>query len=171
MSRPWSSVLLVVLAMTTVACDDPLAPAAEPDPIVERAAFGIFFGGQVQQRREIPFQLDSTKQTQGLRVEFRQPLAQPAKVRWEIDMPGRGKRVRDHKGRRGEGRVTRVGEATVPSGSKRFEQPVRLKPGDSTGIWNVRIHVDGRLVLDQRFNVYDEAWRAKQIREADAGAK
>jgi hypothetical protein len=40
-----------VLVLGTVACRE----RAAPEGIVQRAQFGIFFGGQVQEREQIPF--------------------------------------------------------------------------------------------------------------------
>ena len=125
------------------------------DALIERAAFGVFFGGQVQERNEIPFEIDRRKQTQGLRVDFRAPLARDVPVRWEWDRPApRGKRPT------ASTRVTELGNGTAPKGSQRFETQLELAPGDPLGEWNVRLFVDDRLVLDQRFLVFSEASRS-----------
>ena len=125
----------------------------EPE-LVERATFGIFFGGQVQERNEVPFEIDRRKQTQRLRVDFRAPLTRDVPVRWEWDRPApRGKRPTP------SSRVTELGNGVAPKGSQRFETQLELAPGDPLGEWNVRLFVDERLVLDQRFQVYSEASR------------
>lgn len=130
-------------------------PKEKPnDTLVERAVFGIFFGGQVQERHEIPFEIDRRKQTQGLRVDFHQTLSRDVPVRWEWDRPApRGKRPTR------TSRVTELGHGVAPTGSKRFETQLELAPGDPLGEWNVRLFVDDRLVLDQRFLVYSESSR------------
>ncbi len=130
-------------------------PEEKPkDELVERAVFGIFFGGQVQERNEVPFEIDRGKQTQGIRVDFREQLTRDIPVRWEWDRPApRGKRAT------ASSRVTELGRGVAPKGSQRFEAPLELAPGDPLGEWNVRLFVDDRLVLDQRFLVYSEASR------------
>lgn len=146
------------------ACEDD-APDTGP---VKDAKFGVFFGGQVQARKEIPFELDATKQTHGFRIEFREPLPAPLEVKWELDMPGSSKRVRDEKGRRGEGRITKIDSATARAGSTRFERTLRFEPGDPLGDWHVRVHVGERVAIDRDFTVYSEAAR-RRARERDAG--
>jgi hypothetical protein len=108
--------------------------------LVSEAEFGIFFGGQVQERDEIPFELDRARQIQGIRLAFAKPLERDSIVRWELDMPGP---------ERDAARVVRLGEAGVRAGQTRFEQVVPFSPGDRLGIWNVRVIVDNELVLDR----------------------
>ncbi|MEZ4227798.1 MAG: hypothetical protein R3B89_01460 [Polyangiaceae bacterium] len=142
--------LLVFLGLLLTGC-----PEDEPkDELVERAVFGVFFGGQVQERNEVPFEIDRRKQTQGLRVDFQRALTRDVPIRWEWDRPApRGKRPTH------SSRVTELGSGVAPKGSQRFETQLELAPGDPLGEWNVRLFVDDRLVLDQRFLVYSEASR------------
>ena len=97
----WRAVLhllwVFAWALLVVGCRD----RSQPDQLVARAQFGIFFGGQLQERKEIPFELDRSKQKHGIRIEFTEPLRQATKISWELDMPGEGKRVRDETGRIG----------------------------------------------------------------------
>src|SRR5690606_38783979 len=55
---------------------------------LERAEFGVLFGGQVQERTEIPFELDTTKQALGFVITLNQPLTKPTVLHWEVSKPG-----------------------------------------------------------------------------------
>ena len=125
----------LILASLSLAC----APQPDKPSQIRSAKFGIFFGGQIQERREIPRVLEASKQRQGFRLEFSKALSEPLTVSWEIDMPGAGRRVRDLAGRRRRGRITRLGQATVPQGRKRFDQELVFVPEDSAGTWNLRV--------------------------------
>jgi len=72
-----------VLALGLLGCQ----AKPERDPLVERAAFGVFFGGQIQDRKELAFELDRAKQSCGIRLDFREPLTHSARVSWEIARP------------------------------------------------------------------------------------
>ncbi len=132
---------------------------------VASARFGVFFGGQIQERKEIPLVMDRAKQSLGFRIEFSEPLPQPLAIRWELDMPGAGRRVRDAHGRIGKGRVTKLGEAKARMGLARFDQELPFTPGDSIGTWNVRVLVGDDVVIDRPFLVYDRAARRRAERE------
>ncbi len=123
------------------------------------AQFGVFFGGQIQERTEIPFVVDRSKQTHGFRIEFSQPPTVDQPVRWELDMPASSKRVRNDRGRRGSGRLTRVGDGQARAGQKRYEQVMNFEPGDPLGVWNIRVSVGTTPVLDQSFLVFNPAKR------------
>jgi hypothetical protein len=129
--------------------------------LIERAEFGIFFGGQVQERDEIPFSLDRGKQRTGLSIDFFQPLAQPLEVSWELDMPGTTRRGSDPRGRRGMGRIVKTGVALAPAGEKRLEIELPFSAGDPLGTWNVKAVVGGQVVVDRPFLVYDAAARRR----------
>ena len=134
------------------------------DPLVERASFGVFFGGQIQDRKELPFELDSTKQRIGIRIDFRAPLAHSVPVAWEIARPVGGKAKKsdaaaDH--------VVEVGDAAARVGEARLDVPLSLRQGQGIGIWHVRVKVDGRQVIDRDVLVFDP--RDRREREADAG--
>lgn len=124
-----------------LACARPETPRGP----IERAELGVFFGGQVQERREIPFSLDRTKQTLGFRLTFREPQSRPAELRWEIDRPGP----------RGRGRAVEMGDAKARAGQTVFDQEIVMKPGDPLGTWNIRVFVDGEAVLDRSVAIYD----------------
>lgn len=141
--------LLSCLALgLLLACDRREAPRGP----VERAELGVFFGGQVQERKEIPFSVDRTKQTWGFRLTFREPLRKTAELAWEIDRPGP----------RGRGRAVELGDAKVRVGQSVFDQEIVMKPGDPLGTWNVRVLVDGEVVIDRSLGVYDAAARRRE---------
>jgi hypothetical protein len=153
-----------VLALCLLGC------RGEPqgDPLVERAAFGVFFGGQIQDRKELPFELDPSKQSLGIRVDFRQPLSKPVRLSWEIARPLRAK---DNKAYAGAGgtteRVTEVGEAAARVGERRLDVPLLLRQGQVLGSWHVRVRVEERTVIERDVLVFDP--RELRAREADAG--
>ncbi len=149
-----------VLALGLLGCQS----QAERDPLVERAAFGVFFGGQIQDRKELPFELDPSKQSCGIRVDFRAPLARSVRLAWEIARP---LNARASKGDAGTDQVTEVGEATARVGERRIDVPVLLRQGQVLGSWHVRVKVDDRTVIDRDVLVFDP--RELRSREADAG--
>lgn len=157
----WAFVFLVA------ACSRP--PSSEA---TDRAEFGIFFGGQIQERDEIPFQLDATKQTQGFRVHFGKPLTRDAAVSWELSMPrvalkSRGKQVSEKQANAGSPHVKVSGQETARAGQEGFEHVLPFKPGDPLGLWNIRIVVGNTVLLDRPFLVYDAEARARA--SADGG--
>jgi len=149
-----------VLALFLLGCSRP----PERDPLVDRAAFGVFFGGQIQDRNELPFELDRAKQSCGIRVDFRAPLARSVQVRWEIARPLSAKAA---KADAGADQVTEVGEAAARVGERRLDVPVLLRQGQVLGSWHVRVKVDERPVIDRDVLVFDP--RELRSREADAG--
>jgi hypothetical protein len=124
------------------------------------AKFGVFFGGQIQERDEIPFELDPAKQTQGFRVELGAPAEQALPVQWEIARPDPGGNSRF---------VTVLGDGKLPAGQRRFEHTLRFKPGDALGLWNVRVVLEDRVLIDRPFAVYDHAAR-RRLLEEDGGS-
>lgn len=136
----------------------------ERDPLVERAAFGVFFGGQIQDRKELPFELDTAKQSCGIRVDFREPLARSVRLDWEIARPLNAKASRTDAGPE---RVTEVGEAAARVGERRLDVPILLRQGQVLGSWHVRVKVDERTVIDRDVLVFDP--RGLRAREIDAG--
>jgi hypothetical protein len=148
------------LALSLLGCQ----AKPEPDPLVERAAFGVFFGGQIQDRKELPFELDPAKQSCGIRLDFREALTHPAKVSWEIARPLNEKASKH--GPSAE-RVTEVGEAAARVGERRLDVPVLLRQGQTLGRWHVRVKVDERTVIERDVLVFDP--RERRLREADAG--
>jgi hypothetical protein len=144
-------------------------PAPHGEGLVERARFGVLYGGEIQERQQIPFELDRRKLTLVLRVDFSQPLPREVRVAWWIDMPGSAKGVRDMQGRRGAGRLVKVDEARIPAGRARFDQVLPLSPGDPLGTWKIRAEVDGKTVLERPFVVYDPALTGGGIPDAGSG--
>jgi len=156
--------LLIGLALIRLECKEP----ARTSGLVAEAKFGIFYGGQVQQREQIPFQLDRAKQQHGIRIDFSGPPGQSVKVAWELDMPGSSKRVRDGEGRVGKGRLVKTEQATIPAGRRRFDRLLHFQPGDPLGTWNIRVLVEQEVVIDRPFLVYDARAR-ERARQRDAG--
>lgn len=154
------SVSALTLGLALLGCP---AKKADQDPLVQRAAFGVFFGGQIQDRSELPFELDETKQRIGIRIEFRAPLAQSVPVSWEIARPLNAKSKKSDP----TDQVVEVGEAAARVGETQLDVPLSLRQGQAIGTWHVRVKVDGRQVIDR--DVLVEGLRDRREREADAG--
>lgn len=168
MSATSASLLFAIATTTVVALGCERRPQAEGP--VERAEFGVLYGGQIQELDSIPFEIDQSKQTLAIRVELKQPAREELPIRWEVDMPGHTKRVRDRRGRLGRGRLTKLGEGAVRPGAERFDHTFALEPGDPLGLWNVRVIAGDEIVVDRMFEVYDESARRAAIRKlSDAG--
>ena len=153
-----------------VACDSNGSDLDPSAPDVESAQFGIFFGGQIQARREIPFNLNAAKQRLGFRILFSEPPRVDTAIHWELTKPGppTGPEKLAKPGQR----VTQLGQATIPRGSTRFDQDLSFAPGDPLGLWNLRVTLGNRVLIDRPFSVYDaDARRAarRTLRKADAG--
>ena len=150
---------LAALGLLLLGC-----PSKSPaDPLVERAAFGVFFGGQIQDRAELPFELDESKQRSGIRIDFRAPLERALPVAWEIERPLGS----DSKPDLAAERVVEVGEASARVGERRLDIPILLRRGQVLGTWHVRVTVDGRPVIDRDVRVVDP--RERRERQVDAG--
>lgn len=156
-----SRLYCAVLALGLSAC----AKQQGPDPLVERASFGVFFGGQIQDRKELPFELDQAVQQQGIRIDFRAPLARALPVTWEIARPVSPKAA---KADAGALQVVEVGQASARAGEARLDVPMLFRQGQVLGTWHVRVNVDSRVVLDRDVLVFDP--RERRERERDAGA-
>jgi hypothetical protein len=154
-----------LLGLLAVAACDARSDAAARDGV--SAEFGIFYGGQVQELDEIPFELDAAKQRQGFRLTVRPAPAGALEVRWEVGRPGRGRRVRDSQGRDARPRAVEVGRAHFRPGEPVFEQVLPFAPDDPLGLWNMRVLIDDQVVMDRPFVVFDAASRARR-REAAA---
>jgi hypothetical protein len=158
----------MLLTLALCACDPSTQPAESES--VAKAEFGVFFGGQVQQREEIPFELDAARQQQGFRVVFQRPLEHARSLTWEISRPGRRKPGATYS--HPDGRVTELGSSTLQAGRERVEQPLVFKPGDPLGLWNIRVVLDDQVLIDRPFTVYDAGRRKAAIKAArlpDAG--
>jgi hypothetical protein len=157
----------VVSVVGSLGCDPP-----RPKELIRRAEFGIFFGGQIQERRELPFELDKSKQTLGFRVEFSEPLRTDTDVEWRIDRPPRSARGKANARSKAPPDVERApigGKDVARAGESRFDRTVSFEPGDPLGLWNVRVVVRGKVAVDRPFDVYDAAERQKESR-ADGGS-
>lgn len=157
-------VLAGALSLAALGCQKP-----ESSSLVEEARFGIFYGGQIQERNEIPFELDAARQRQGFRLVLSQPLPEPSELFWEFSRPGK-RRANDTTLSRAEGRVTALGSATLSAGQQRFEEQLVFRPGDQLGLWNVRVWWGERVLIDRPFTVYDADARRLALESAgDAG--
>ena len=127
-------------AIAALGCNKPSdAPAVD-------AKFGVFFGGQLQEREELPLVLDRTRQSHGIRLDFRDPPEQPLRVTWEIEKPGATKAL-------DAGKLVEYGETTTRAGEGRLEIPLSFRATDRPGAWHVRVSVAERLVVDRAFRV------------------
>jgi hypothetical protein len=115
----------------------------EPDV---RVRFGVFFGGQVQEREQIPLVVDRARQTIGLRLEFADAPAAERRVAWELEKPA-GKKPSEAT------RVVAYGEAKTRIGQAVLDVPLAFQESDRPGAWRVRVDLDGKRVLDRPFTV------------------
>jgi hypothetical protein len=133
--------LLVVAAFAASACHG--TPPAPP----VHARFGVFFGGQVQEREEIPLIVDRARQSIGIRLEFDSVPTAPERVTWELEKPRAGKAGASL------GSVVDYGEARTRAGEPVLDVPLAFREGDRPGAWHVRVALDGKNVLDRPFKV------------------
>lgn len=159
-------VTCLALFGAALACEAPERGAGAPDV---RAEFGIFYGGQIQHRQELPLELDNTRQQQGFRLRRQPPLEACPTIHWELGKPGAGRPQKDRRGRQAVLRRVQQGEAQWRSGEAVFEQSLPFAPGDLPGLWNLRVQCADRLVLDQPFVVFDAAQRAREQRALGVG--
>jgi hypothetical protein len=123
-----------------------LACARPSDAPTLDAKFGVFFGGQVQEREELPLVLDRTRQSHGIRLDFRDPPERPLRVTWEVEKPSAAK-LED------AGKLVEYGETKTRPGEERLEIPLAFRANDRPGAWRVRVSVAERVVLDRAFKV------------------
>lgn len=132
-----------------------LVTACQKQPVPPpRGQFGVLYGGQIQERDEIPLELDRTKIALGFRVDFAAPLSKPAALHWELT-----KRIRDSKGK--VLTVVELGDAAARVGADRFEENVLLSPTDAPGAWALTVNVDGARVIDRKFSLLAPGARAR----------
>jgi len=110
-----------------------------------RARFGVFFGGDVQEREELPLILDRSRQTHGIRIDFDQPPTTPLRVAWEIEKPGTS--------RDGGGGLVDYGEVRTREGATTLDIPLSFRAGDKPGAWKVRVRLEDKLLLERGFQV------------------
>jgi len=168
MSRFSRPLLLSIALAGTGACEP-----ERPPPLVKSAKFGVFFGGQIQERRDIPFELDRTRQSQGFRLDFSAPLASDLSITWKLTVPeapspAHKKTARDAPAAPERSRSL-SGVDTARAGATRFEHETPFEPGDPLGLWNVRVVLDGKVVIDRPVEVYDATARARMAAAADGG--
>jgi hypothetical protein len=122
-----------LLLATTLGCDE--KPAVQ-------GAVGVFYGGQVQELERID--VDPLRApTFGFRVELPEhAAAADHQLRWEVVRPGPAGR-----------RVTEVGEARIPAGREELQQVLPLDLREVGGLMNVRVLVDGQVVIDRAIDV------------------
>lgn len=111
-----------------------------------KARFGVLFGGQLQEREEIPLVLDRSRLALGLRVEWAEPPSTPTAVRWELAQPANPKEP-------GAGELVAFGEAHARPGEASLDVPLAFREKDRPGAWRVRVDVEGKRVLDRPFRV------------------
>jgi hypothetical protein len=116
----------------------------EPAPGV-RARFGVFFGGDVQEREELPLILDRARQAHGIRLDFAEVPRTGLRVVWEIEKPGSGQD--------GGGGLVDYGEVKTRDGSRSLDIPLSFRADDKPGAWRVRVRLEDKLLLDRPFRV------------------
>ncbi len=160
MTATRASLMVLMIGLGALRC----SAKSDPDPLVERAAFGVFFGGQIQDRKQLAFELDPAQQSTGFRIDFRAPLKRAVQVSWEIARPlGAHARPADA----GADQVVEVGQVVARVGETRLDVPVLLRRGQALGAWHVRVKVDARVVLERDVQVFDV--RALPARERGGG--
>ncbi|RYZ09553.1 MAG: hypothetical protein EOO73_04470 [Myxococcales bacterium] len=112
--------------------------------VVKEAEFGVFFGGQVQELKELEKELDPARQRHGVRLVFDGPLPRDIKVTWELSLP-----VPE----RGGPRSARVGDVTAKAGEASLDVPLSFRPEDPLGLWHAKVTADGAAVVDRDFTV------------------
>jgi len=135
----------------------------DPQPHdLQRAQFGVFFGGEVQELVNIPREPDRARQTIGIRLTFRTPPNPPLRVRWELSKP---RKSVPEKRAAGSGdaaapvapkpteSLVEFGEAMTRSGERVLDIPLELRPGDPLGDWSVKAEIQGQQVLNRPFRL------------------
>lgn len=105
-------------------------------------AVGVFYGGQVQELEQVT--LDPLRAPSfGIRVEFPESTrGRDHDVRWEVVRPGPLGR-----------RVTEVGELQVKGDRAALDQVLPVDLREAPGLANVRVVVDGQVVIDRAIDV------------------
>lgn len=128
----------VALALLSLACDRS-APG-----VVQTGEFGVFFGGQVQELKEIAKELDPARQRHGFRLTFRKPLAEDVAISWEVSLPATDK---------GGPRAANIGQTTAKAGQSVLDVPLSFRPTDPLGSWHAKVIAAGVVVIDRDFQV------------------
>lgn len=152
---PWSRRTLLALSVlathTVIGCAKPEKPPGV------RARFGIFFGGDVQEREDLPLVLDRSRQAHGIRIDFDQAPSAPLRVAWEIEKPGTG--------RDGGGGLVDYGEVKTRPGATTLDIPLAFRAGDKPGPWRVRVTLEEKPLLDRAFRVVPSSGEAPPLVE------
>jgi hypothetical protein len=135
---------LVVFTAVTLACGTGCRKREDRKDVSAR--FGVLFGGQIQEREEIPLVLDRSRLALVVRVEWAEPPETAERVHWELAQPVNPK---DADG----GSLVAYGDARARPGEPTLDVPLAFKPGDKPGPWHVRVEVEGRPVLTRAFRV------------------
>jgi hypothetical protein len=168
MRRSFRRVLVLPVLLALPGCREPSAAAGR----AASAEFGVLYGGQVQERQELPFELDPSRQRIGFRLTLTPAPSDALEVRWELGKPGMGRRAADSQGRKARPRQVQLGRAHFRPGEPTFEQVVTFSPGDPLGLWNIRVQLGEEVVIDRPFVVYDPVERARRseaFERSDAG--
>lgn len=134
MKRALGFVLLLLLA----GCNE------SAKGVVKQAEFGVFFGGQVQELKELPKQLDPARQRHGFRLTFAGPLSRDVPVTWEVSLPVTDKSAPA---------PALVGQATAKVGQTVLDVPLAFRSSDPLGNWHAKVTADGVVVIDRDFKV------------------
>lgn len=114
-----------------------------------QGALGVFYGGQVQERELIEWSPERAVPL-GFRLSFPAGAEEPRLIQWQVVRPGpRGRRV------------TEEGEVRLPAEREIFDQQIALSPDSLSGTWNVRVTVQGILVIDRALLVQKAAPAAR----------
>jgi len=114
-----------------------------------RVEFGVPFGGDIQDRAQIPLGLETRELS--LRVTFREPLARDRVLSWELERPSS---ARGSDG--GTLFAAELGEARVGKGERTAEAKLAFRRSDPPGPWRIHVRLDGRALLDRNFEVVDD---------------
>jgi hypothetical protein len=151
-------VALAALSLTALAALGAAAGCAKPKrPPGVRARFGVFFGGDVQEREELPLILDRLRQTHGIRIDFDETPSAPLRVTWEIEKPGTG--------RDGSGGLVDYGEVKTRTGARTLDIPLSFREGDKPGAWRVRVMLEEKELLNRNFRVVTAGTEAAPVAE------
>lgn len=113
---------------------------------VRQAELGVYYGGQIQQLRQVPWPTEGARPTLGFRLTFAEPLSEELQVKWEVDMPTRGG---------ASSRVQRIQETRAGKGQERLDQSIEIPANAELGTWNVRVIAAERLVIDRAVRLFD----------------
>jgi len=122
------------------------SPSVDSD--VLRVEFGVPFGGDIQDRAQIPLDLETRELA--LRVTFREPLVRDRVLSWELERPSN---ARGSDG--GMLFAAELGEARVGKGERSAEAKLAFRRSDPPGPWRIYARLDGRALLDRKFEVVD----------------